>query len=97
MIGAGLEMLFVDAAQRGSRVGSALLDHAVGMLGVTEVDVNEQNASAVDFFTRRGIAVVGRRNSDDEGRPYPLLHLRLTPSVQPTASLCSAPFDADTC
>ena len=61
--------------------------------GVTEVDVNEQNASAVDFYTRRGFAVVGRRDSDDEGRPYPLLHLRLTPSVQPTASLRSAPFD----
>ncbi|QXT63113.1 acetyltransferase [Tessaracoccus palaemonis] len=79
VVGAKLEMLFVDAAQRGGRVGSALLDHAVGVLGVTEVDVNEQNASAVGFYTRRGFAVVGRRDSDDEGRPYPLLHLRLTP------------------
>ena len=69
VIGARLGMLFVDAAQRGSRVGSALLDRAVGMLGVTEVDVNEQNASAVDFFTRRGFAVVGRETATTRGAP----------------------------
>jgi putative acetyltransferase len=69
-----LEMLFVDAAERGRGVGSALLAHVVG-LGVTAVDVNEQNPRAVAFYGRRGFDVVGRSALDDDGRPYPLLHL----------------------
>jgi putative acetyltransferase len=73
-----LEMLFVDDDERGSGVGTALLDHAVDAFGVTEVDVNEQNVAAADFYVRRGFCVVGRSETDAEGRPYPLLHLRST-------------------
>ncbi|MFD6176269.1 MULTISPECIES: acetyltransferase [unclassified Isoptericola] len=76
--GASLEMLFVDAADRGSGVGSALLAHVVDECGVTTVDVNEQNTQAVGFYARAGFTVTGRSPVDDEGRPYPLLHLALT-------------------
>lgn len=72
-----LEMLFIDAEQRGGGIGTALLGHAIRELGVTKVDVNEQNASASGFYAHRGFDVVGRSETDEAGRPYPLLHLRL--------------------
>lgn len=72
-----LEMLFVDASRRGSGIGSALLAHAAEEHGVTDVDVNEQNVEAADFYARRGFEVVGRSETDEAGRPYPVLHLRL--------------------
>ena len=73
-----LEMLFVAAEDRGSGAGTALLAHAVRELGAVKVDVNEQNTQAVDFYARRGFDIVGRSDTDDEGRPYPLLHMKLS-------------------
>lgn len=78
-----LEMLFVDAAERGGGIGTALLDHAVRHLGVVRVDVNEQNPSAAGFYRSRGFEVVGRSATDEAGRPYPLLHLELAPAERP--------------
>ena len=72
-----LEMLFVDAAQRGRGIGTALLTHAIREHGVTRADVNEQNTSAAGFYAHRGFHVVGHSETDEAGRPYPLLHLRL--------------------
>jgi putative acetyltransferase len=72
-----LEMLFVDAAQRGDGVGTALLRHAIAEQGVTRVDVNEQNEAAAGFYVHRGFHVVGRSETDEAGRPYPLLHMSL--------------------
>jgi len=77
VVGTSLEMLFVAAEERGSGVGSALLAHAVDNLGVTTVDVNEQNEQAVGFYAHRGFEVVSRSETDEAGRPYPLLHLEL--------------------
>ncbi len=72
-----LEMLFVDATQRGSGIGTALLRHAITEHGATKVDVNEQNVSAAGFYAHRGFEVIGRSETDEAGRPYPLLHLKL--------------------
>ncbi|MEN0085015.1 MAG: acetyltransferase [Leifsonia sp.] len=72
-----LEMLFVDATQRDRGIGTALLAHAIEEHGVSKVDVNEQNISAAGFYAHRGFEVVGRSETDEAGRPYPLLHLRL--------------------
>ena len=72
-----LEMLFVDAMHRGRGLGTALLAHAIRDHGVTTVDVNEQNVSAVGFYAHRGFEVIGRSETDEACRPYPLLHLRL--------------------
>lgn len=72
-----LEMLFVDAAARGSGVGRILLNHAISQLGVTRVDVNEQNDQATGFYVHHGFTVTGRSDLDGDGRPYPLLHLTL--------------------
>jgi len=74
----GLEMLFVDAAHRGCGGESLLLDYVITNDGVTRVDVNEQNESAVGFYVHHGFHVVGRSETDDAGLPYPLLHMCLT-------------------
>lgn len=73
-----LEMLFVAAEERGRGAGTALLAHAVRELGARMVDVNEQNTQAVDFYARRGFHIVGRSDTDDADRPYPLLHMKLS-------------------
>lgn len=70
-----IEMLFVDAAQRGKGIGKALLRHAVSQ-GADALDVNEQNPQAVRFYQRQGFEIVGRSELDGQGRPYPLLHMR---------------------
>ncbi len=81
VVGENLEMLFVSAGAHGHGVGSALLSFVVAESGVTTVDVNEQNARAVEFYDHRGFTVVGRSELDDKGRPYPLLHMALRGDV----------------
>lgn len=72
-----LEMLFVDATERAGGVGTALLSHAIAEYDVTRVDVNEQNDSAAGFYVHRGFEVVSRSETDEAGRAYPLLHMKL--------------------
>ncbi len=72
-----LEMLFIDPAYRGIGVGTTLLDFAVHELGVTTVDVNEQNAQARGFYEHEGFEVVGRSETDEQGEPFPILHMHL--------------------
>lgn len=75
--GGKLEMLFIDPAYRGKGVGTALLDFTVHELGVTRVDVNEQNAQARGFYEHKGFEVIGRSETDEQGEPFPILHMRL--------------------
>lgn len=72
-----LEMLFVAPAHFGHGVGRALVTQAIARAGVRELDVNEQNPGARAFYQRLGFEVVGRSPLDGEGRPFPLLHMRL--------------------
>lgn len=76
MTGAQIDSLFVHADAHGGGIGRALVEHAAALHPVVTVDVNEQNASGAGFYTRLGFAIVGRSPVDDDGRPYPLLHLR---------------------
>lgn len=71
-----IEMLFIDSEFRGRGYGSALIEFAKRM-GATKVDVNEQNPSAMAFYLAKGFTVVGRSDTDDAGRSYPILHLSL--------------------
>ena len=73
----GLEMLFVHDAHRGRGVGKALLKHVISEDNVSTVDVNEQNPEAVGFYLHEGFSVAGRSEVDSDGRPYPLLHLKI--------------------
>lgn len=71
-----VEMLFVDPAARGRGVGSLLMREAAERTGADEVDVNEQNPQAVGFYEHLGYRVFARSATDDQGRPFPILHLR---------------------
>lgn len=71
-----IEMLFVDADCRGRGFGSVLVDFAKRK-GAVAVDVNEQNCAAYQFYSARGFKVIARDDTDDAGRPYPILHLVL--------------------
>ncbi|MEW5687120.1 MAG: acetyltransferase [Pseudomonadota bacterium] len=71
-----MDALFIDPSHRGAGVGRALVAHAIGLHGALTTDVNEQNAQAVGFYERLGFRATGRSPRDDQGRPYPLIHLR---------------------
>jgi putative acetyltransferase len=72
-----LEALFVDASARGLGVGKRLIAHALALHPDLSVDVNEQNQQAVGFYQHMGFQVSGRSGRDNQGRPYPLLHLKI--------------------
>lgn len=72
-----LEMLFVDSHHRGHGVGRALLEHAIEKDGVNRLDVNEQNTQAVGFYDQMGFQAVNKREVDDQGWPYPIVHMVL--------------------
>lgn len=75
--GEGLEMLFVDAAYIGKGAGKTLLQHAIKTLGVTKVDVNEDNTEAYQFYERNGFRTTGRSPLDASGKAYPIVHMSL--------------------
>ena len=72
-----LEMLFLDPEARGRGLGRALLTYGIEQLGVNELTVNEQNPQAVGFYEHLGFKTYRRTELDEEGRPYPLLYMRL--------------------
>jgi putative acetyltransferase len=72
-----VEALFLHPDWRGQGAGRRLLQHAIDHLGATELDVNEQNPQAIGFYERMGFEVVGRSDTDGNGKPYPILYMRL--------------------
>ncbi|MHC5310393.1 GNAT family N-acetyltransferase [Myroides sp. LJL116] len=70
-----LEMLFVDNVCRRMGVGRSLLEYAIQKLGIEKVSVNEQNIQAVKFYSHLGFIVESRQEIDDQGKPYPILHM----------------------
>jgi putative acetyltransferase len=75
MDGKMIDALFVDPAVHGRGVGTALLDHALQLQPDAIVDASEQATNALPFYLSRGFRVVGRSETDPQGRPYPLVHL----------------------
>ena len=71
-----IEMLFIDSNNRGHGYGSMLMEFAK-QFGATKVDVNEQNRLALAFYQAKGFRVTSRDETDDAGRPHPILHLSL--------------------
>ncbi|MCW1875014.1 GNAT family N-acetyltransferase [Erwinia sp. INIA-01] len=72
-----IEMLFVEADQRGKGIGKLLLFQATNEQGAHELDVNEQNLQAILFYKKYGFETVGRSEVDGQGMPYPLLHMKI--------------------
>ena len=74
--GSKIEMLFVRPDSFGLGLGKQLVQFCIYSLGVSEVDVNEQNETAVRFYQKMDYQLVGRDELDSLGKPYPILHLR---------------------
>jgi len=72
---AKIEALFVDPEAHGQGYGSLLVEHAASIEQSLTVDANEQAGNALAFYLSRGFHIVGRSPTDDQGRPYPLVHL----------------------
>jgi putative acetyltransferase len=77
LIADDISALFIDPAERGRGAGRRLVAHAQALRGgKLTVDVNEQNGAARGFYEALGFEVVDRSPVDEDGRPFPLLHLR---------------------
>jgi putative acetyltransferase len=72
-----IEMLFIHPDARGKGIGKMLINLAIQELGATYVDVNEQNPQAIGFYEKLGFETFERSPLDDQGRPFPILHMRL--------------------
>jgi len=75
-----VEMLFVDPSWFGNGIGRRLMLHATRIMGARLVDVNEQNEEAVGFYLHIGFEVFDRSELDGLGKPFPLLHMKLSDS-----------------
>lgn len=71
-----LEMLFLEPSARGQGLGRALMQYGIEHYNVTTTTVNEQNPEACDFYDHMGFKVESRNELDEQGQPYPVLHLR---------------------
>lgn len=72
-----IEMLFVEPAVMGKGVGKALVAYVMQELDVHLVDVNEQNPQALGFYEHMGFQVFERSALDEQGNPFPILHMSL--------------------
>ena len=75
-----MESLFLAPEFHRRGVGRQMVRHAHELCDELCVDVNEQNTLARVFYEACGFVVEGRSERDDQGRLYPLLHMRLTMS-----------------
>jgi putative acetyltransferase len=78
MSGSKIEALFLAPEFHRCGGGRLLVRHAQALKGELTVDVNEQNPMACRFYEACGFVVEGRSELDSTGRPFPLLHMRLT-------------------
>ena len=72
-----IEMLFVSNDSRGNGIGKKLVEYAIEVLNINYVDVNEQNPQAVGFYKYMGFQDFKRSEFDDQGNPFPILHMKL--------------------
>ncbi len=72
-----IEMLFLSPDYIGKGLGKKLLDFAINELKSDKVDVNEQNAKAVEFYKKSRFVTYERTDKDDQGNDYPLLRMKL--------------------
>ena len=75
--GQKLEMLFLAPEERGKGLGRELVQYGMERFDIREVTVNEQNPQARGFYERMGFCVCQRSELDEQGRPYPILTMRI--------------------
>lgn len=71
-----MDALFIDPSYHGQGIGKALVTEALRQYPQLTTDVNEQNHQAATFYKHLGFVPTGRSETDGQGRPYPLIHLR---------------------
>lgn len=81
MNGDEIDMLFIEPANHGQGIGSALIDLVAESRRRLLVDVNEQNPKGLEFYLGRGFRQVGHSETDPEGNPFPMIHLELVPGT----------------
>jgi putative acetyltransferase len=81
-----MESLFLDPACFRQGAGRQMVLHAQELWDELLVDVNEQNGPAVAFYEACGFRVIGRSETDDQERPYPLLHMKLVRATESVSS-----------
>lgn len=74
-----LAALFVDPDVHGRGYGRILTGYALAH-GATRLKVNEGNPGARAFYERMGFIATGRAETDDAGRPYPLILMTAPPA-----------------
>jgi putative acetyltransferase len=67
--------LFVNPDRHGLGIGRALVEHAARLKGHLAVDVYAANPIAPSFYHRCGFIETGRKEWDDEGRPFELIRM----------------------
>jgi len=72
-----LEMLFISSEFRGMGIGKKMLLYGIENYGVNNLAVNEDNPQAKGFYEYMGFKVYQRNELDDQGKPYPVLYMRL--------------------
>ena len=72
-----LEMLFVSPSHIGVGIGRIIVQYSIDYFDIKEVTVNKQNLSAVVFYEHIGFKPYKRTDCDGQGRPFPLIYMRL--------------------
>lgn len=73
-----IEMLFIEDEYRGNGIGKKLILYAIDKYNIKYVDVNEQNKKAVGFYIHLGFKEFDRDEIDEQGNPFPILHMKLS-------------------
>lgn len=71
-----LEMLFIDPNERGKGLGKELITYGIAHYDINELGVNEQNEQATAFYKHMGFQTYNRSETDEQGNPYPILHMK---------------------
>lgn len=71
-----IEMLFVSPNYQKKGIGKKLIALAKTTFHTTTLTVNEQNEKALTFYKKMGFVTYKRTNTDEQGRPYPLLYMK---------------------
>lgn len=72
-----LEMLFLLPEKRGMGIGRKLIEYGIKNYSINELTVNEQNLQAKGFYKHLGFRVYKRSETDEQGKPFPVLYMRL--------------------
>ena len=76
-----IEMLFISPEYFGIGIGKKLVNYGITQYNIKYVDVNEQNPKALNFYKHIGFNIFNRSELDDQGNPFPILHLELSHKI----------------